>query len=87
MFWNNILFNYLKLGSVSWKEWSAAIVTALTILLISAFSKPKSFLKVIPVLLGFIVGYIYSAIIGIINFEGAFSADRIIIFHNIVKEL
>lgn len=86
MFWNNILFNYLKLGSVSWKEWSAAIVTALTILLISAFSKPKSFLKVIPVLLGFVVGYIYSAIIGLLNFEGAFSADRIIIFQNIGKE-
>ena len=77
MFWNNIIGNYdTVLGwgySAGWQQWTAAIVTALTIILINAFAKPKSFLKVIPILLGFIVGYIYSAIIGLVHIE--FSGD------------
>jgi len=76
MFWNNIIGNYdTTLGwgySAAWQQWTAAIVTALTIILVNAFAKPKSFFKVIPILIGFIVGYIYSAIIGLvsINFSG-----------------
>ena len=76
MFWNNIIGNYdTTLGwgySAAWQQWTAAGVTALSIVLINALAKPKSFLKVIPILLGFIIGYIYSAIIGLvdINFSG-----------------
>lgn len=76
MFWNNIIGNYdTVLGwgySAAWQQWTAAAVTALSIVLINAFAKPKSFFKVIPILLGFIIGYIYSAIIGLvqINFSG-----------------
>ena len=76
IFWNDILANYLLYGSVAWKEWTTAIVTALTILGVNAFAKPKSFLKVIPILIGFVVGYIYGAIVGIAKFD--FSGNIVI---------
>ncbi len=80
MFWNNIIGNYdTTLGwgySAAWQQWTAAGVTALTIVLVNALAKPKSFFKVIPILLGFIVGYIYSAIIGLVHVN--FSGDIVI---------
>ena len=86
MFWNNIIGNYdTTLGwgySPAWKQWTAAGITALTIVLVNAFAKPKSFFKVIPILLGFIVGYIYSAIIGLVSIN--FSGD-IVIFQQATK--
>ncbi len=95
MFWNNIIFQYdavIGLGAfggttaVAWKQWTAAAVTAITIILTSSLAKPKSFWKVVPVLVGFIVGYIYAAIIGLVSYKNAFSVDRIIIFQNLGKE-
>ncbi len=69
MFWNNII-GPAAWGNVPvWKEWTTAGITALTIILVNAFAKPKSFLKVIPILLGFIVGYIYGMCIGIVNLD------------------
>ena len=47
-------------GIAAWKQWTTAIVTALTMILVNAYAKPKSFLKVIPILLGFAVGYVYA---------------------------
>ncbi len=85
MFYNNIMHSYIGGTGSAWKEWTAAGVTALTIIGVNAFAKPKSFLKVIPILLGFIVGYLYSLCIGLIDFTGAFSADRIVIFQNLDK--
>ena len=80
MFWNNIIGNYdTTLGwgySAAWQQWTAAGVTALSIVLINALAKPKSFLKVIPILLGFIIGYIYSAIIGLVHID--FSGDIVV---------
>jgi uracil permease len=80
MFWNNIIGNYdTTLGwgySAAWQQWTAAGVTALTIVLVNALAKPKSFFKVIPILVGFIVGYIYSAIIGLVHIS--FSGDIVI---------
>jgi uracil permease len=80
MFWNNIIGNYdTTLGwgySAAWQQWTAAAVTALSIVLINALAKPKSFLKVIPILLGFIIGYIYSAIIGLVHID--FSGDIVV---------
>ncbi len=49
-----------------WKSWTTAIVTALTMILVNAYAKPKSFLKVIPILLGFGVGYVYAFIISLV---------------------
>lgn len=95
MFWNNIIGNYDTVNgwgsfggstAVAWKQWTAAAVTAITIVLTSALAKPKSFMKVIPVLMGFVVGYIYAAIIGLVSYKNAFSVDRIIIFQNLGKE-
>ena len=49
-----------------WKSWTTAIITALTMILVNAYAKPKSFLKVIPILLGFGVGYVYAFIISLV---------------------
>lgn len=49
-----------------WKSWTTAIVTALTMILVNAYAKPKSFLKVIPILLGFGVGYVYAFIVSLV---------------------
>lgn len=76
MFWNNIIGQAVWGAGEPWQMWTAAIVTALTIVLVNAYAKPKSFLKVVPILLGFIVGYIYSAIIGLVHIN--FSGDIII---------
>ncbi len=78
IFWNDIIAQYTVYGSEAWKEWTTAIITAVTIIVINAFAKPKSFLKVIPILLGFIVGYAYGACIGLVNFETMFSGDIVI---------
>lgn len=95
MFWNNIIGNYDVVNgwgafggttAVAWKQWTAAAVTAITIILTSALAKPKSFWKVVPVLVGFIVGYVYGATIGLVSYKNAFSVDRIIIFQNLGKE-
>lgn len=78
IFWNDIIANYVSYGSVAWKEWTTAIITALTIIGVNAFAKPKSFLKVIPILIGFVVGYIYGACIGLVDFKTMFSGDIVI---------
>ncbi len=78
IFWNDIIANYSCYGSVAWKEWTTAIITAVTIVVINAFAKPKSFLKVIPILLGFVVGYLYGMCVGLVNFKTMFSGDIVI---------
>lgn len=100
MFYNNIFGLYVNnpAGPDAWKVWTSAIVTLLTIVAVNAFAKPKSFLKIIPVLIGFIVGYVYSLIISIPGIPGnplidfanftngtLFGADRIIIFQQADK--
>lgn len=87
IFWNDIVANYISNGAVVsslvWKQWTTAIITALTIILVNAFAKPKSFLKVIPILIGFVVGYVYGACIGLVDFASVFSQTaqgKIIIF-------
>ncbi|MDD4840264.1 MAG: solute carrier family 23 protein [Clostridia bacterium] len=63
MFWNNIIGQSIWTGVAPWKEWTTAIVAALTMVVFNAYAKPKSFLKVIPILLGFAIGYLYAFII------------------------
>ena len=84
MFYNNIIGQSIWFGVPAWKEWTAAGITALTILVVSAVAKPKSFLKVIPILMGFIVGYIYSLIIGLIDYSTV-DWSQIIIFQDLGK--
>lgn len=67
IFWNDILANYVVYGGEAWQHWTTALITALTIIGVNSFVKPKSFFKVIPILIGFVVGYVYAAIIGLVN--------------------
>ncbi len=71
MFWNNIIGQAIWTSTPAWKEWTAAGVTALTIILVNAYAKPKSFLRIIPILMGFVVGYVYSLCIGLVSFSNA----------------
>lgn len=82
--WNNIVANYAlsSNGSLAWKEWTTAIITLLSIILISAFSKPKSFFKAAPILLGFMIGYIYALIIGLVDFTAIQNSD-IVVFQSL----
>ncbi|MFA5342016.1 MAG: solute carrier family 23 protein [Clostridia bacterium] len=84
MFYNNIIGQSIWNGIPAWKEWTAAGITALTILVVSAVAKPKSFFKVIPILMGFVVGYIYSLIIGLIDYSTV-DWSQIIIFQDLGK--
>ncbi len=90
MFWNNIMAPYVAWGSMeAWQTWTTAIITALIIIGVNAFAKPKSFLKVVPIVLGFLGGYIYGMAIGIVNFEQVYAgtaSGQIIIFQQ-AKEL
>ena len=81
IFWNDIIVNTvakttgaggvtaLALSPDSWKYWTTAVLTAVTIVAINAYAKPKSFLKVVPIVLGFLVGYIYGMCVGIVNLD------------------
>ncbi len=84
MFYNNIIGQSIWNSIPAWKEWTAAGITALTILVVSAVAKPKSFFKVIPILMGFVVGYIYSLIIGLVDYSTV-DWSQIIIFQDLGK--
>ncbi len=80
--------NIFESTAAPWQAWSAVIVTALTIVLVNALAKPKSFLKVVPILLGFVVGYAYAAILSVcptpkgyaplIDFKNIFSGSIVV---------
>lgn len=84
MFWNNIIGPSVWNSVPAWKEWTTAGITALTIVLTNVLAKPKSFLKVIPILLGFIVGYVYALVIGMIDYS-QYDWSQIVIFQDIGK--
>jgi uracil permease len=84
MFYNNIIGQSIWNSIPAWKEWTAAGITALTILVVSAVAKPKSFFKVIPILMGFVVGYIYSLIICLVDYSTV-DWSQIIIFQDLGK--
>jgi uracil permease len=84
MFYNNIIGQSIWNNIPAWKEWTAAGITALTILVVSAVAKPKSFFKVIPILMGFVVGYIYSLTIGLVDYSTV-DWSQIIIFQDLGK--
>ncbi|HKM10870.1 MAG TPA: solute carrier family 23 protein [Bacilli bacterium] len=82
--WNNIVANYALSGasSLAWKEWTTALITLLSIVVISAFSKPKSFFKAAPILLGFLIGYGYALAIGLVDFTPIKNSD-IVVFQSL----
>jgi uracil permease len=83
MFYNNIIGPSVWSGFELplWKQWTAAGITALSIIAINAYAKPKSFLKIIPILLGFVIGYAYSLAIGLVDFSQA-DWSKIVIFQD-----
>ena len=81
MFYNNIIGPSMWFDIPLWKQWSAAGITAASIIGISAYAKSKSFLKIIPILLGFVIGYVYSLAIGLVDFSGA-DWSKIVIFQD-----
>lgn len=81
MFYNNIIGPSIWNNVPLWKNWTAAGVTVASIIGINAYAKSKSFLKIIPILLGFVIGYVYSLAIGLVDFSGA-DWSRIVIFQN-----
>lgn len=83
-FWNNIIGQAIWNNIPAWKEWTAAGITALTIVMVNVLAKPKSFLKVIPILAGFTVGYVYSLCIGLIDYS-LYDWSQIVIFQNLGK--
>ncbi|MBQ9833062.1 MAG: hypothetical protein IJO48_04940 [Clostridia bacterium] len=82
MFWNNIIGQAIWNDIPVWKEWTAAIITAAAIILTNTLAKPKSFLRVIPILVGFAVGYIYSLCIGLVDYSGC-DWSQIVIFQDL----
>ena len=80
--------NIFGSAAAPWQAWTTAIVTALTIVLVNALAKPKSFLKVVPILLGFVAGYLYAVILSVcptpegfkplIDFGSIFSGNVIV---------
>ncbi|MBQ7307273.1 MAG: hypothetical protein IJW82_01985 [Clostridia bacterium] len=84
MFQNDIIGQISSGVAPAWKVWTCAIVTVVTVLAINAYCKPKSILKIMPVICGFFVGTVYAWIIGYpINIE--FSGS-IVIFQDIFTE-
>ena len=82
--WNNIVAKYALAGatSVAWKEWTTALITLVSIILISAFAKSKSFFKAAPILLGFVIGYLYALAIGLVDFSSVQNSD-IVVFQSL----
>lgn len=52
-------------GTQAWKNWLVAIVTILTIMLVMFFT--RGFIKLIPILIGIIVGYLLSLALGMVD--------------------
>lgn len=64
----------VAIGSAS-KNWIIAFIVLLTAIIINIYA--KGFIKLVPVIISLIVGYIVSAIAGIINFEPVLQAPWI----------
>ncbi len=58
-------------GSATWKEPVVALITFLTVVLLSI--KAKGFLKIVPFLVAIFVGYIASILVGLVDLSTAFS--------------
>lgn len=68
--YNNIIGQYANGAIDAWKVWTIAIITLLTIIVISTASKEKSFFRVTPILLGFAIGILTTVCIDLIELYG-----------------
>ena len=69
----------LNSASIPWKNVVVALVSFLTTAIIA--TRAKGFLKVIPFLIGIVVGYITSMILGIVDYSGIVSSKIISLPH------
>ncbi len=77
----NIKGSYANNPAITGKVWAVVIITALTIILISGFMK-KGFFNSISILCGIIVGYIFAAMLGIVDYTPLKTANWIIFQNN-----
>jgi uracil permease len=84
MIYSNIVVNYVSGASPAWKEWTTAIVTAVTILVVNSYAPKRSAIKIMPILIGFLVGYLYAYFIGLVQLNGIFSG-QIFVFQDVSK--
>jgi uracil permease len=54
-------------GDLRW--WAVAIVTLLATILFSVYLQGKGFVGMLPILLGAVVGYVFAAILGLVDFD------------------
>ena len=52
-------------GTQTWKNWLVAVVTILTIMLVMFFT--RGFIKLVPILIGIVVGYLLSLALGMVD--------------------
>ena len=56
---------------IPWHSASAAAITGVTIILVNAIAKPDSFVKVVPIIFGLLVGYVYSVVLSLLTPDGS----------------
>lgn len=61
-------------------NWAVAVITLLTIILVSSYG--KGYFKMLPILIGFIVGYIASLCFGIVDFSNLHNSSWLIFEKN-----
>jgi len=66
-------------GDLGW--WAVAVVTLLATILFSVYLQGKGFIGMLPILLGAIVGYVFAAILGMVNFDPITQAKLIAVPH------
>jgi uracil permease len=64
---------------ITLKWWAVSLLTLLVTVLLSVYLQGKGFISMIPILLGAIVGFIFSWIMGLVNVEGAFTSDLFVV--------
>lgn len=60
-----------------WVNWTVAAVTVSTMFITSVFA--KGFFKLVPILIAIVVGYIFAAIFGIVNYSPIAQADWVML--------
>ena len=66
-----MVFYIFKSPCIPWHSTSAAIITGVTIILVNAIAKSDSFVKVVPIIFGLLVGYVYSVILSLLTPDGS----------------
>lgn len=77
---SNVIDQYHSGQMLSWQAWTIAIVTLLSIIIISTVSKEKSFFRVTPILLGFAIGILTTIIIDTITLISTKDVSQTIMF-------